>query len=210
MRFAASLRRGVLGYSELTVTAPDRPGLLALIAGVFAANRLDVQHAEVFSTAQDERALGWLAGRALDLFEVRGPDDGAIEPTRWRAARRDLQRVLAGEESLDALLARKLKASSLPRKPLPRVATKVVIDNDSARDHSVIDVFTADRVGLLHALARTFYELGLSVDLARISTEGHRATDAFYVRTAEGGRLEGERAGRVIQAVQDALARVGP
>jgi [protein-PII] uridylyltransferase len=210
MRFAASLRRGVLGYSELTVTAPDRPGLLALIAGVFAANRLDIQHAEVFSTAQDERALGWLAGRALDLFEVRGPDDGAIEPTRWRAARRDLQRVLAGEESLDALLARKLKASSLPRKPLPRVATKVVIDNDSARDHSVIDVFTADRVGLLHALARTFYELGLSVDLARISTEGHRATDAFYVRTAEGGRLEGERAERVIQAVQDALARVGP
>jgi [protein-PII] uridylyltransferase len=209
MRFAASRRRGTLGSSELTVTAPDRPGLLALIAGVFAANRIDVQHAEVFSTAADERSLGWLAGRALDLFEVRGPEEGALEPTRWRAARRDLQRVLAGEESVDALLARKLRASSLPPKPLPRVATKVVIDNDSARDHSVIDVFTADRVGLLHALARTFYELGLSVDLARISTEGHRATDAFYVRTAEGGRLEGERAERVVQAVQDALARVG-
>jgi [protein-PII] uridylyltransferase len=206
--FGATIRhRAALGQSELTVTAPDRPGLLALLAGVLAANRIDIQHAEVFSTPADERSLGWLSGRALDLFEVRGPEEGAVEPTRWRAARRDLHRVLTGEESLDALLARKLKASSLPAKPLPGVATKIVIDNAAARAHSVIDVFTADRVGLLHTLSRTFFELGLSVDLARISTEGHRAADAFYVRTAEGGRLEGGRANRVQDAILGALAR---
>jgi [protein-PII] uridylyltransferase len=95
----------------------------------------------------------------------------------------------------------------LPQKPLPRVPTKIVIDNDSARGHSVVDVFTADRVGLLHTLARTFFDLGLSVDLARIATEGHRAADAFYVRTADGARLEGERAIGVIEALQAALAR---
>src|SRR5512143_4112063 len=114
---------------------------------------------------------------------------------------------MSGEESLDELLARRLRASSLPQKPLPGVATKVVIDNDAARDHSVIDVFTADRVGLLYTIADTAYELGLSVDLARITTEGHRAADAFYVRTPEGGRLEGERARRVVEAVTQALAR---
>jgi [protein-PII] uridylyltransferase len=208
LRLATAIRhRPDLGHSELAVTAPDRPGLLALLAGVLAANRIDIQHAEVFSTPQDERSLGWLAGRALDLFEVRGPEESALDPARWRAARRDLKRVLSGEESLDALLARKLKASSLPPKPLPGVATKVVIDKDAARHHDVIDVFTADRVGLLHTLARTFYELGLSVDLARITTEGHRAADAFYVRTAEGARLEGERAQRVVETIQAALAR---
>jgi [protein-PII] uridylyltransferase len=177
---------------------------------VLAANRIDIQHAEVFSTPQDERALGWLAGRALDLFEVRGPEEGAVEPARWRAARGDLQRVLSGEEPLDGLLTRRLKASALPQKPLPGVATKVVIDNDAAREHSVIDVFTADRVGLLYTLAHTAYELGLSVDLARITTEGHRAADAFYVRTQEGGRLEGERAAQVVDALKTALGRAAP
>jgi [protein-PII] uridylyltransferase len=83
----------------------------------------------------------------------------------------------------------------------------VVIDNESARDQSVVDVFTADRVGLLHTLSRTFFSLGLSVDLARITTEGHRAADAFYVRTAEGRRLEGPAAARVVEAVTQALAR---
>jgi [protein-PII] uridylyltransferase len=206
--FAAVVRhQPALGYSELTLTATDRPGLLSLVAGVLAANRIDIQHAEVFSTPDEVPRLGWLAGRALDLFEVRGPDGGAVEPARWRAARADLRRVLSGEESLDSLVARKLRESPIGQKPLPRVATKVVIDNDSSRDASVVDVFTADRMGLLHTLSRTFFELGLTVDLARISTEGHRAADAFYVRTAEGKRLEGERAERVVEAVTQALAR---
>ena len=205
--FAAAIRhRPGLGWSELTLTAPDRPGLLSLVAGVLAANRIDIQHAEVFSTPEEPR-LGWLAGRALDLFEVRGPEGGALEPARWRGARADLRRVLSGEESLESLVARKLRESPIGVKPLPQVATKVVIDNDSSRDASVVDVFTADRVGLLHALSRTFYDLGLTVDLARITTEGHRAADAFYVRTAEGTRLEGERARRVVEAVTQALSR---
>ncbi len=104
-------------------------------------------------------------------------------------------------------MSRRLRASSLPRKPLPRVPTKIVIDNHSARAHSVVDVFTADRVGLLHTLSRTFFDLGLSVDLARISTEGHRAADAFYVRGPAGERLEGALAERVVAALEAALAR---
>ncbi|MFT3916086.1 MAG: [protein-PII] uridylyltransferase [Anaeromyxobacteraceae bacterium] len=192
--------------SEMTLVAADRPGLLATIAGVLAAHRIDIHHAEVFSTPEDP-AHGVLAGRALDVFELRGPEETAVEALRWRACRRDLVRVLSGEEPLDALMARRLKASALPQKPLPRLATKVVVDNDSSRTHSVVDVFTTDRVGLLHTLSRTFFELGLSVDLARISTEGHRASDAFYVRTADGRRLEGELGAKVVESVRAALSR---
>lgn len=206
---AAAIRHhALLGYSELALAARDRPGLLATIAGVLAAHRIDIQHAEVFSTP-DDPALGWLAGRALDVFEVLGPEDSTVEPSRWRAARGDLVRVLSGAETLDALLARRLQPSALPQRPLPSVPTKIVIDNESARAHSVVDVFTADQVGLLHTLARTFFALGLSVDLARITTEGHRAADAFYVRTPDGRQLEGALAERVVSALEAALARPG-
>jgi [protein-PII] uridylyltransferase len=190
----------------MTLVAADRPGLLATVAGVLAAHRIDIHHAEVFSTPADA-SLGWLSGRALDIFELRGPEEGPVEPARWRACRRDLARVLTGEEPLGALMARRLRASTLPGKPLPRLATRIVVDNDSSRTHSVVDVFTADRVGLLHALARTFFELGLTVDLARISTEGNRASDAFYVRAADGGRLVGARGDEVIAALHAALAK---
>jgi len=204
---AACLRRAPGGgHSDLAIAARDRPGLLGTIAGVLAAHRIDIVHAEVFSTPEDP-ALGWLAGRALDLFEVRGPEEGPVAATRWRAARAELAQILGGEGDLEALLRRRLRPSGLPVKPLPQVPTKIVIDNDSSRTHSVVDVFTADRVGLLHTLARTFYEIGLSVDLARITTEGHRAADAFYVRAGDGARLEGERARSVVAALTEALAR---
>jgi [protein-PII] uridylyltransferase len=204
---AAQVRHhAALGFSEVALTARDRPGLLATVAGVFAAHRLDIHHAEVFSTP-DDPALGALGGRALDVFQLRGPEGPTLPAARWRAARRDLALVLDGAEPLEALMARRLRASSLPQKPVPGVPTRVVIDNDSARAHSVVDVFTTDRVGLLHTLARTFFELGLSVDLARIATEGNRATDAFYVRTAGGRRLEGAQADAVTAALEGALSR---
>jgi [protein-PII] uridylyltransferase len=204
---AARVRHNrALGLTEVAITAQDRPGLLATVAGVFAAHRIDIHHAEVFSTPEDA-ALGALAGRALDLFQLRGPEQSTLAAVRWRAARRDLAAVLSGAEALDALMARRIRASALPQKPLPSVPTRVVIDNDSARGHSVVDVFTADRVGLLHTLSRTFYDLGISVDLARIATEGNRAADAFYVRTADGRQLEGEEAQRATAALEAALAR---
>jgi [protein-PII] uridylyltransferase len=138
---------------------------------------------------------------------VRGPEQGAVEPRRWQAARADLSRVLSGKEDLQTLMTRRMWASPLPEKPLPGVSTKVAIDNDSSREHSVIDVFTADRVGLLYKLARTLSELSLSVHLARISTEGHRAADSFYVRTVDGRRLEGDTARAVAEAITAALGR---
>jgi [protein-PII] uridylyltransferase len=206
---AAAIRHHpALGLSEIHLPARDRPGLLATLAGVLSSHRIDIQHAEVFSTPEDP-ALGWLSGRALDVFDVRGPEEGPLAAERWRAARADLRRVLAGDEGLDALMARRRRASTLPEKPLPQVPTKVVIDNESARTHSVVDVFCADRVGLLHTLARTLFDLGLTVDLARVTTEGHRAADAFYVTTEEGHRLEGEEARRVVEAVTEALSRAG-
>jgi [protein-PII] uridylyltransferase len=60
---------------------------------------------------------------------------------------------------------------------------------------------------LLHTLSRTFFDLGLTVELARITTEGHRAADAFYVRTRDGRRVEGTDAKRVTEALTQALQR---
>jgi len=168
------------GYSHIAVTAEDRPGLLASIAGVFTAHRIDVLRADVFSTTD---------GRALDLFVVRGPRGGPVERGRWRAARRDLARVLRGEVEADGLLRRMLRPSGLPPRHVPPVATRVRLDNRSARDFTVVDVFAEDRRGLLHAVTSALRRAGLTISVARIATEGNRAIDSFYVADAAGGKV---------------------
>jgi [protein-PII] uridylyltransferase len=49
-------------------------------------------------------------------------------------------------------------------------------------------VFTRDRVGVLYSITHTLAELGLDISLAKVSTEGERVADVFYV-TRGGERL---------------------
>jgi [protein-PII] uridylyltransferase len=178
---AAALRHHPdAGSSELSLAAKDRPGLLALLAGVLSAHRIDILSARIVSTSD---------GLALDVFDVRPPQGQRLERARWRQARADLLRVLTGAASIEEVLRRR-RAGSLPQRHLPPVAPRVTVDNRASRDFTVVDVLARDRVGLLHAISSALTRSGARIALAKVSTEAHRAMDSFYV-TREGARVEG-------------------
>ncbi|WP_434391448.1 [protein-PII] uridylyltransferase [Melittangium boletus] len=177
---AAALRHHPdAGSSELTLAAPDRPGLLALLAGVLSVHRIDILSARIVSTAD---------GLALDVFDVRPPQGPRLDRPRWRQARADLLRVLRGDTTLEALMNRR-RPGALPKRHLPPVSPRITLDNRASRDFTVVDVVALDQVGLLHALASALTRSGARIALAKVSTEAHRAMDSFYV-TQAGARLE--------------------
>jgi [protein-PII] uridylyltransferase len=67
----------------------------------------------------------------------------------------------------------------------PGVATDIKLHDDSTAA-TIIEVSTRDRVGVLYAITQTLAELGLDISLAKVSTEGERVSDVFYV--TRGGR----------------------
>src|SRR5262249_27658418 len=107
-------QRRAESFTEITLCAPDRPGLLALFAGVLAAHRVTILRARILST-QD--------GYALDVFDVLGPAGQLVDRARWRATRADLLRALSGSLTVAELLAKRRPGSVLAR-PLPEVATR--------------------------------------------------------------------------------------
>jgi [protein-PII] uridylyltransferase len=202
--FAAELRQPESGEAELTLVAPDRPGLLALFSAALSANGIDILAADVNSLED---------GIALDRFIVREPGGGALAEGRWKAAHADLLRLLSGAEDPHRLVQRRLRRASWAASAAPAVETKVRVDNLSSGDCTILDVFTQDRPGLLHAIADALHRAGASIEVARIATEGNRATDAFYLREAAaqaGARkiASTDRLRRLQEAVTGAIAEL--
>lgn len=154
------------GCQALYIASRDRPGLVAVVAGVCAENRLSIVSADLFSS-QD----GW----ALDRFLLTGERE--IDPAVFLAA---LRKALSRRELSD--LPR--RHSSRPTSLMPEVRVKL---GEESRFGQVIDVFAPDRAGLLYDLSRAIFAAGYSIVSARVSTEGARAIDAFYVRRAGEG-----------------------
>ncbi|MCA1827050.1 MAG: [protein-PII] uridylyltransferase [Myxococcales bacterium] len=203
--FASELHRSASGQADLTLVADDRPGLLALFTAALAANGIDILGADVSSLDQ---------GIALDTFVVRETGGAAPSQARWEAARTDLLRLLSGQEDPHRLVQKRLRRASWASSAAPAVETKVRVDDVSSAEMTILDVITQDRPGLLHTIADALHRAGVSIEVARIATEGNRATDAFYLRDVSSARLPGssgkigeaKRRTEVVQAVQSAIA----
>jgi [protein-PII] uridylyltransferase len=57
----------------------------------------------------------------------------------------------------------------------------VVVDNEASDRYTVVEVYTHDRVGLLHDITRTLYTLGCYISSAKVDTDVDRVVDVFYV-----------------------------
>ncbi|MGK3994476.1 bifunctional uridylyltransferase/uridylyl-removing protein GlnD [Sorangium sp. So ce1024] len=204
--------------AELCVVAPDRPGLLAAITAALAASRLEVHAAQIHSRACDDEGFdgGVIRARssssppagvrlqAVDLFWVRDRGEGVGGVARAiPKLMTDIQAVLSGQIS-GAELAKKRRGGALRERPTPKVPTQISID-DRASHHTVIEVLARDRPGLLFAISDALYQLGLSISVAKINTEGTRVADVFYVSEADGTKISN---GKRTQEVEERLRAV--
>ena len=175
----AAAPRGPGAY-ELLVVTPDRPALLALIAGALAVGGISILSAQVFTT--DDHV-------AADVFEVAGAFEPEITEERWRGFRTTLRRGIEGAISID----RKVE-DTRRHYPAPKLQTPVTVraDNEASDFSTVIEVGAPDRMGLLYDITRAFSTLELDVHLAKVATFDGRVVDAFYVRDELGRKVTDE------------------
>ena len=163
------------GYSNFTICTFDHPGLFARITGVMAANSMNILGAQIHTGSN---------GKALDILQVNSPKGFIItDENRWKRLREDMAQVLSGEVNVKTLVERQIQQPNLLLQTVkPRFPTKVEIDNEISEDYTVIDIYTHDKVGLLYRIASTITELGLYIDVSKISTKADQVADVFYVK----------------------------
>jgi [protein-PII] uridylyltransferase len=176
--------------AEVTVVAPDRPGLLWRAAGVLASHRLAVRSANATS----------VDGIAVSVFQV-APEFGDLPDATLVTG--DMRRMLAGRLDVADRLDRRAQAA-----PPPGVmpAPKVLLVDDASDTATVVEVRAHDAPGLLWRVGRALGDCGLDVRAARVETLGAEVVDVFYVTDASGEPLsDAELRRKTVSTVLGAL-----
>lgn len=177
--------------SDVIVVAPDAPGLLSHTSGLLALHSLDVQAADVRTTA----------GMAVNRFTVT-PRFGELPDPALLT--NDLRRILAGTLALDDKLRAK-EATYQRGGPASRPPRLLWFD-DEATDATVLEVRAPDAIGLLHWITAALEHCRVDIRAARISSLGSFVVDAFYLTDTDGKPLAASAQDEIADAVTSALA----
>ncbi|MEQ4499473.1 MAG: [protein-PII] uridylyltransferase, partial [Nocardioides kribbensis] len=184
-----AVRRGAVSVSveatpdgsRVTVIAPDRVGLLADFAAMFALQRIAVRAARVW---------------AQDVYGV----------SVWEVAQSDLTGAFLLEK-YDAIVEGRVDpAARLSPPDATTLAPTVEVRADASASATVLEVRTADRPGVVYLVCSALARLDVAVRSAHVDTLGPQAVDVFYLQEAGAGQLAETRAAAAAHAVRATLS----
>ncbi|HUY32054.1 MAG TPA: [protein-PII] uridylyltransferase [Pirellulales bacterium] len=161
------------------------PGVFHKLAGALAHKGLQILSAEIHTLAD---------GLIFDRFYVHDPDfAGTPAPERIDDVCRALVESLRQPSGIQPVFRRVWRAGA-ERRPaaLTPLPAQVRVDNATSNRYTIFDVFAADRMGLLYTIARSLFQSGLSVSVAKIGTYLDQVVDVFYVTDQAGRKVSDE------------------
>ena len=171
--------------TEMTIYAPDHPGLFAQIAGAMSLSGASIVGAKgvtlTNSMALDVVLIQDLAGLPFDS------DD------RLKRLTKRIEAAVAGNLQ-PARELQQMRSRALPsRTRVFKVPPRVIFDNKASAANTVVEVNGRDRPGFLHDVTSTLTVQGLQIVSAHISTYGERVVDVFYIKDVFGLKVEHEQ-----------------
>ena len=169
----------------MTVLSPDRLGLLADVAALFATQRASVRAARAWNQGDTAVSVWDIADAHLDAAVLR--------------------------QRFEAITTGRLDPSTRLRRTLGEgLAPTVVVRPEASTRATVLEVRAADRTGVLYLVCAALAANGVSVRSAHVDTLGPQAVDVFYVQEEGAGALSDHRASQAAHAVREALTPSPP
>lgn len=157
------------GSAEIFVYTRNEALLFSICTATLDQLGLTILDARIITTADQY---------VLNSFQVLEQSGEAIN---------DLYREVHICTSLrHGLIAKKVKTSKNIHKQSRQarhfpIETSITFLEDPSHKHTIIEVITTDRAGLLSTIGRAFTELDIQLHDAKITTIGSRAEDMFYI-----------------------------
>ena len=173
------------GFLELSVCTRGKVGTLAKITGILSARSLNIHSAHVHSGKD---------GLAINTLDITQSKNTRFEKTELiEKISNDLEDVLSLKKDVSDIIKSKRLDISSKQKGDKLIPTIVSVDNEASEHYTVIEIIFQDKIGSLYLLTKTFSDLRINIINAKISTEGKRGLDVFYVADLKGAKVEDEK-----------------
>ena len=172
---------------QFTVATSERvtAGIFHKLTGALTSHGLEIRTAQIHTLPD---------GLVLDRFLVHDPDcAGQPRPERLEQVTHSLVESLTHPSGQPPTFRRTWQMGGQRRVRTSGVPTRVNVDNSTSERFTIIDIFTHDRTGLLYAITRALFELGLSVGRAKIGTFLDQVVDVFYVTDRQDCKIGDDR-----------------
>ncbi len=178
-----------VGATQVSVYAPDHPGLFYRIAGGISLSGANILDARVHTTRD---------GMALDNLTVQNQRGKPLDEAHTlERLRENVVGAASGQLKLAEMLAKRPLARH--RAEVFNVAPNVLIDNTASNRYTVLEVNALDRPALLYGLTRALFDSKLTIRSAHIATYGERAIDVFYLTDLTGQKIESTQRLRAVE-----------
>lgn len=191
VRVRETNQRGFAGGTQIFTYAPNRKDFFAATTAAMAQLNLSVHEAKITTSS---------AEFTIDSYIVLEADGDRIgnDPERIQAIQQRLNEALRSPDQYPDIIQR-----HIPRQLKHfNFAPIVTIHNDAQRPFTVVEVVAPDRPGLLARIGKVFMDFGLSLQNAKIITQGERIEDVFFITDAQGLPLSDPE---LCQQLQEAL-----
>jgi len=169
-------------FSEVVVCTWDRLGLLAKIAGAFAAVGLNIVRADIYTRADN---------MVLDVFQVCDEELREVRDISRLKQMEELLTVALGPNGGGEIALRTwMRYAGEPTAvELAQTAPTVALDNEQSEEYTVLEIQAPDRVGLLHDVLEAISVGDVDIVHAIIVTENSEAADMFFLTGTDGKKI---------------------
>ena len=165
--------------TQIFIHARTQDYLFSVVAAALEQLNLSVHDARLYNSVD---------GMAMDTFYVLDASGASIahDTLRLKEIVSYLTRTLTDRDRFPEVVARRtprqVRFFSMP--------TETSMYVDRTKNMSVLEVVTPDRPGLLARIGRIFFDYGILLQAAKITTLGERVEDVFFITDADDQPLE--------------------
>lgn len=171
------------GATRLCMVRKYFPDLFSNFAGILALINVNIVDAKSYTTSD---------GYLTSAFWLQDTNNKPYEKVKINRLSSQVQKFTSDLK----LLAEKLNQPNVLHKPARfkkatkfTVPTEITFDNEGSDLHTIVEVDTQDRPGLLYDLVQTLNNRGITVVSSVIATYGAQAVDVFYVKDRSGLKI---------------------